>query len=177
MKLAIFDKDGTLTISKSGAKFVQHPEDQILLPGVAEGIALLKDDGWTVAIASNQGGVAAGHKSLGNAIDEMFFAMRLADIELGMAAHSYENEYGEAIFLDLQDGEQQWRPITNRQRKFRKPSDGMINYLASCMHGNRTWRCGLDDVLFVGDRPEDHQAAAAAGVAFQWADEWREQYG
>ena len=27
-------------------------------------------------------------------------------------------------------------------------------------------------VLFVGDRPEDEQAAANAGVSFQWADDF-----
>ena len=88
MKLAIFDKDGTLIAPKIGAKFVDHPEDQILLPGVADGIQSLAADGWAIAIASNQGGVAAGHKSLGCAIDEMFFAMRLTGIEFAMAAHS-----------------------------------------------------------------------------------------
>ncbi|HMA77901.1 MAG TPA: HAD family hydrolase, partial [Candidatus Paceibacterota bacterium] len=63
MKLAIFDKDGTLTTPASDAEFVQHPEDQILLPGVSEGVAAMAADGWTIAIASNQGGVAAGYKS------------------------------------------------------------------------------------------------------------------
>jgi len=30
-----------------------------------------------------------------------------------------------------------------------------------------------EEILFVGDRPEDEQAAANAGVAFQWAADWR----
>ena len=29
-----------------------------------------------------------------------------------------------------------------------------------------------EETLFVGDRPEDEQAARAAGIAFQWADEF-----
>ena len=30
-----------------------------------------------------------------------------------------------------------------------------------------------EQILYVGDRPEDEQAAKAAGVDFMWADEWR----
>ena len=56
MKLAVIDKDGTLTTSVSGAKFPQSPTDQKLLPGVKEAIDRLRADGWTLAIASNQGG-------------------------------------------------------------------------------------------------------------------------
>lgn len=55
-KLLILDKDGTLVKPKSGKTFVQHPEDQELLHGVKEAIARYAADGWTMAIASNQGG-------------------------------------------------------------------------------------------------------------------------
>ena len=55
-KLLVLDKDGTLTRPKSGNTFVQNPEDQELIEGVAEAIARYVADGWTLAIASNQGG-------------------------------------------------------------------------------------------------------------------------
>lgn len=57
-KLLILDKDGTLTRPKSGGTFVQHPEDQELILGVAETLRRYEDDGWSMAIASNQGGCA-----------------------------------------------------------------------------------------------------------------------
>ena len=50
----------------------------------------------------------------------------------------------------------------------------MIDYLGTYLDG-RFWESSVE-VLFVGDRTEDEQSAAAAGVAFQWADEWRAQY-
>jgi histidinol phosphatase-like enzyme len=56
MKLCIFDKDGTLTQPISGAKFSQNPQDQELMPGVKAAIDRLRTDGWSLAIASNQGG-------------------------------------------------------------------------------------------------------------------------
>lgn len=55
-KLLILDKDGTLTKPASGGTFPQHPTDQVLLPGVAEAVAHYAQDGWTICIASNQGG-------------------------------------------------------------------------------------------------------------------------
>lgn len=55
-KLLVLDKDGTLVRPKSGNTFVQHPEDQEMIEGVAEAIARYIADGWTIAIASNQGG-------------------------------------------------------------------------------------------------------------------------
>jgi D-glycero-D-manno-heptose 1,7-bisphosphate phosphatase len=34
----------------------------------------------------------------------------------------------------------------------------------------------LDDCWMVGDRPEDEQAAAVAGINFIWADIWRNRW-
>lgn len=76
MKICILDKDGTLTTPKSGHQFVQCPDDQVLLPGVAEAIAQLKSEGFVLAIASNQGGVAAGKKTFEFALDELKLSIR-----------------------------------------------------------------------------------------------------
>lgn len=56
MKLAILDKDNTITAPASGNAFVQSPADQSLLPGVDEAVARLVADGYTLVVASNQGG-------------------------------------------------------------------------------------------------------------------------
>jgi histidinol phosphatase-like enzyme len=61
----------------SGAKFVQSPTDQRLLPGVAERIAELVEMGATLVIASNQGGVEAGHKTGEDAATEMRYIFDL----------------------------------------------------------------------------------------------------
>ena len=59
--LYIFDKDNTLCRSKSGQKFINSVADQELIPGVAEKCAELRAQGHTLAVASNQGGVAWGY--------------------------------------------------------------------------------------------------------------------
>jgi D-glycero-D-manno-heptose 1,7-bisphosphate phosphatase len=174
-KLLILDKDGTLVTPASGAKFVQHPQDQVLLPGVAEAIARYAASGWTIAIASNQVGVASEHKMLGQTIDEMSYCLELLpSIELVAFAHSFEDQdYGECVFIDARDHGFQWKIVTNARQRFRKPSDGMIDLLASTACGDRLWRNKMD-VLMVGDRLEDEGAAQTAAVRFMWADEWRE---
>lgn len=176
MKVCILDKDGTLTTPKSGQMFVQSPDDQVLLPGVAEAIAQLKSEGFVLAIASNQGGVAAGKKTLKSALDEMIYAMQLTGIDLAMIAHTYENYGdGEAVFVDrLDNGEYRKSMVVDAELRFRNPHPGMIQFLSSFMLREST--DALDLVIFVGDREEDKSAAEAAGVVFFWADDWIKDY-
>ena len=169
MKLLICDKDGTLVRTKSGQTFVQHPEDQELIEGVADAIARYVANGWAIAIASNQGGVAAGFKTLEDAIKETRYALKLTGIITAAIAHSDEKQgYGECVWLTSH----YYETVTHTQLLFRKPNSGMIDLLATNPYGNTLWR-GDVEVLFVGDRPEDQGAAANAKVDFMWADEWR----
>ncbi len=74
-KILLLDKDGTLVNPKSGSKFIQKPWDQEAILGVEQ---RLKDyQGWDCVIVSNQAGVAAGHKTMENTIDEMLFCLEL----------------------------------------------------------------------------------------------------
>ena len=170
VKLLICDKDGTLVTPASGERFVQHPDDQILLQGVAEAIGTYKKQGWRVAIATNQGGVAAGYKSCYDMLKEVSYAMELVRANAAIIAHSYEEVYAEAWYLRAPNHSWKIRENLDTAVRFRKPNPGMIFRLCEefAHPGNP-----IEDVLFVGDRPEDSLAANAAGVPFQWADEWR----
>jgi len=168
MKLLICDKDGTLTRPKSGQTFVQHPEDQELIEGVADAIARYIADGWTIAIASNQGGVAAGFKTLEDAQDEMRYALSLLP-EIEYAVFCPDNG-DTAHLVSIAGGCNRYRKyqrISVEGLSYRKPSAGLIKIcLAQTVFP-------YSDILFVGDRPEDQGAAANAKVNFMWADEWR----
>lgn len=72
-KLLILDKDGTLTKTISGEKFVQHPEDQKIIPGASKAVNYAKQQGYKIAIASNQGGVKAGFKTIEEALQEFIY--------------------------------------------------------------------------------------------------------
>jgi D-glycero-D-manno-heptose 1,7-bisphosphate phosphatase len=171
-KLLILDKDGTLTTTVSGEKFVQYPKDQKLLPGVKETLQRYADEGWMVAIASNQGGVAAGFKLLGDAVMEMQYCLTLCP-EHSIYAGLLCPDDGKTAIKVLSCMAYKPYPCygsvqdSGADGLYRKPGPGMLNYLKTQLSEN--WK----EALYVGDRPEDQQAASNAGIPFMWADEWR----
>lgn len=182
-ELVILDKDGTLVKPRSGNEFVQNPEDQELLPGVPKAIAALVSNNCEVVVASNQGGVIAGYKTLENTILEMQYLMKLIP-EIAYCMFCPDN--GDTLYkiqanppgwFEAKD----WKPLSKgwgNNRSFRKPEPGMLFHAIFSMGG----RVDLSDpiavghFLMVGDRPEDQGAAYAAGISFQWADDWRLGY-
>lgn len=183
VKLLLLDKDGTLIRSVSGGKFVNRPTDQAPISGAIDAIERYVAKGWTPIIASNQGGVAAGHKSLGDAIAEMEFALGLFPlIEEAFFCPSPTDTGGdhcwrvwgccdEARRIRYGKGEDIPHRIVSELEEslrdtFRKPNPGMLK-LAIALHNANPAAC-----LMVGDRTEDEAAAQAAGVPFQWAHEW-----
>jgi HAD superfamily hydrolase (TIGR01662 family) len=177
MKLAILDKDGTLVLPRSGNKFVQNPTDQILMIGVVEGCQRLIDAGYVLAIASNQGGVEAGFKTLEEANHEMSYCMHLLQgfdirIEVAILCPDFEGNQcllvrWDASFDSTTDS------ITGVENKdligtFRKPQAGMLKAISSIIQPTEPADCWM-----IGDRDEDRLAAQAAGFGFLDADEWR----
>ena len=59
MKLIILDRDGV--INEDSEEYIKHPDEWIAIPGSLQAIARLHQAGWTVAIASNQSGLARGY--------------------------------------------------------------------------------------------------------------------
>lgn len=60
VKVAFFDADSTLRVSKANAVTATSATDVDILPFAAAKIRALRKDGFLVAIISNQGGVSAG---------------------------------------------------------------------------------------------------------------------
>ncbi|MCC7228478.1 MAG: D-glycero-beta-D-manno-heptose 1,7-bisphosphate 7-phosphatase [Burkholderiaceae bacterium] len=59
MKLIILDRDGV--INEDSDQYIKHPDEWIAIPGSLQAIARLHQAGWTVAVASNQSGLARGY--------------------------------------------------------------------------------------------------------------------
>jgi D-glycero-D-manno-heptose 1,7-bisphosphate phosphatase len=59
MKLIILDRDGV--INKDSDAYIKSPDEFIPLPGSLEAIARLKQAGYTIAVATNQSGIARGY--------------------------------------------------------------------------------------------------------------------
>jgi len=67
IKVAFFDADSTLRVSLSGSVSANGPRDVALLPNVGATLKRLVDEGYLIAIVSNQSGVEFGHVSLEDA--------------------------------------------------------------------------------------------------------------
>jgi D-glycero-D-manno-heptose 1,7-bisphosphate phosphatase len=170
-KLLLVDCDGTIREPLSRNKFIQHPRDQKIIAGVREAIAYFHAQGYTIIGISNQGGVAMGYKSLEDTIAEQLYTLEL----LPRLVSIYFCPDMEGKHCWLVSREIDAKPIHTAWAArwagtFRKPQPGMI-YAAILNH------CGEnqpEECLYVGDRNEDFEAAAAVGVRFMWADSWRD---
>lgn len=172
-KILFVDCDGTIREPKSGAKFIQHPQDQQIIKEADQAIANYARMKYTIIGVSNQGGVAAGHKNLADCIAEQEYTLNLFPlIETILFCPDYEGMVCYRV----------WRKFAgfdldacNREEfdypSFRKPGAGML------ILGMELCSAERHDCLMVGDRPEDEAAAGAAGVQFLWAMNWIDQAG
>ncbi|MCP2730489.1 HAD-IIIA family hydrolase [Limnofasciculus baicalensis] len=161
------DCDGTIRKPKSRAKFIQSPDDQQIIKGAENAIASWKEQGYAIVGITNQGGVAAKHKTLESAIAEQRYTLNL--FPLLSEIYFCPDYEGLICWRVTRDGEFN---ITNNEPveekyKFRKPGCGMILMASNLFSGN------LEECWMVGDSPEDEGAAVNAGIRFMWAGDWR----
>jgi len=189
-KLLILDMDGTIRVNGSAdfdnleltSGFINSPKDQKLIPSAIAAIKEFKSKGFTIIGASNQGGVAAGKKSLEDCHLEQGYTLKLlneeeADIDRIYFCPDYEGAkihevYG---FVDDRFGDFDFcyyevdNSTADKYRGlYRKPNAGMLNYAIDLWNPT--------GIIFVGDRDSDEQAAKAANVQFIHAHEWRSSY-
>jgi D-glycero-D-manno-heptose 1,7-bisphosphate phosphatase len=166
--LIIFDKDQTLVEPLSGEKYVQHPRDQKILESIdGQRTSLLIRDlsncGYEICVASNQGGVGR-YKTLEEAKEEFTYLLVLFP-EIAGAVFAPGKGY------ECYEVARRPEDLLIKSKKieepglYRKPDPDMIGYLAA-FYGDGECHA------FIGDRPEDEQAAEAAGIPFLHRDTW-----
>lgn len=148
-ELIIFDVDGTLVTTKSGATFRKTADDWQWLPGRREKLQDLRASGVKLAVATNQGGVAFGYMQAQDVTSAIVHMAREASVSAVEICYTHPKARLE-----------EYRMESDR----RKPGPGMLQTL---IHD-----AGVEpqNTLMVGDREEDRLAASVAGVDFQWAD-------
>lgn len=162
MSLLLIDLDGTLRESLNGEQYFQYPQDQQIITGA--GIALnTYSDEWLIVGITNQGGVAAGHKTIDQCIQEQQYTLELFP------------QLQEIYFCPDFKGKKCFR-VTRHQvhnhsktkwsGEYRKPRAGMLQ-LALVRHKQTP-----QESLYIGDRPEDQTAAQQAHIPFEWAKDW-----
>lgn len=139
MKLVILDRDGTINFDSP--EYVRSAAALEPIPGSLDAIARLTRAGWTVAVATNQSGLARGyfdHASL----DAMHDKLNALLAPLGGRIDRFEvcphhPDYGCAC---------------------RKPRPGLLDALG------RHYKVSLEGVPVVGDSRRDLEAARAVGA-------------
>jgi len=152
------DLDGTVRRSKSGS-FLSGPDDVEIFPDAEAKIWAFRRDGFLIFGFTNQGGVAHGYKT------ELVEA---AEIDATVAA--FRRNPFHIIKGCYHDARGTVEPYCHRSL-LRKPCYGMLA-LAEVDAFREGFIVDWDKSLFVGDRPEDEQCAASAGIAFKWAHEF-----
>ena len=137
--LVILDRDGV--INRDSPDFVKSAAEYIPLEGSIAAIAALSRAGYTVAVASNQSGLARGHFDR-NALRAMHRKLRqLVSAEGGHIDRIVVCPHGPADGCNC-----------------RKPAPGLLRRLA------RHYRSELAGVPVIGDSLRDLQAAARVGA-------------
>jgi D-glycero-D-manno-heptose 1,7-bisphosphate phosphatase len=153
--LVIFDVDGTLVTTASGATFRKTADDWQYIPGRMEKVQQLRREGVKIGIASNQAGVAFPWSSFSEAGIQFEIERVAHDIWADYVGICYSTPNPKAL-------PQYHNPDDTR----RKPGPGMI------IEAMQWYSIRPEYTLFVGDRDEDEKAAVAAGVTFQHADDF-----
>lgn len=171
-RLLLIDKDHTLVRSRLGGNpLIQKPWDQVPLAGVTlERLPYNK-----LIVCSNQGGVDKGFKSIEFAILEMQFLLELfPQIDEVLFCPNFAGTVCYRVWGQSEDQvivytENSWETLYDIQNiSYRKPSPGML-LLAMQLHG-----FGRSQTTYVGDRPEDQQAAEALGITYHHRDNFFE---
>ena len=139
MKLAILDRDGVINFDSE--HYIKSPAEWRPIPGSIEAIARLNQNGYRVAVATNQSGIGRGLFDMAtlNAINDKM--MELVFRQGGRI---------DALFFC---------PHTAAaQCACRKPRTGMLEEIAARFHAD------LKGVPSIGDSLKDLQAAEAVGA-------------
>ena len=138
--LVILDRDGV--INRDSDKFIKNTEEWQPLPGSIDAIAALTEAGFTLAVASNQSGLARGLVDQA-ALDAMHHKMlALIDAAGGRVSKIVICPHGPDDACDC-----------------RKPRPGLLEQLADY------FETSLVGVPVIGDALRDLEAAAAVGAS------------
>lgn len=140
-KLIILDRDGV--INQDSDQYIKSPQEWFPIEGSIEAIALLKQAGYQVAIATNQSGIARGYYD-----EHTLHAMHRKMSQL-LKAHAADVDYIAYCPHGPDDG-----------CSCRKPKAGMLYEIAD------HFAADLSQVTMVGDTLGDMRAAQAAGANF-----------
>lgn len=169
-KLLLVDLDGTIREPISGKKFISHPHDQRPVAGAPQALEHFANQGYKIAGISNQAGVAAGHKTLADCLQEQERTLILfPPIERIYFCPDFEGQHLWEVDRFKKVHLSEFPQYSDLKGTFRKPNPGML-FAAMRLYEPKSTQ-------YIGDRDEDKEAATAAGIEFKWAWDWRMEFG
>ncbi len=139
-KLIILDRDGVINVDSEA--YIKSPQEWVPIPGSLQAIARLNQQGYRVAVATNQSGIARG----------------LFDMKTLCAIHHKLHQSAQAAGARI-DAIFYCPHTADAQCDCRKPQPGMLLSI-----GER-FSVSLRNVPVVGDSLRDLQAAAEVGAS------------
>lgn len=139
MKLIILDRDGV--INHDSLEYIKTPDEWIPIPGSLDAIARLHQHGYTIAVATNQSGIARGYYSL-ETLNKIHSKMLTLVKQAG----------GEIAHIEF------CPHLPDAGCACRKPKPGML--LSIAQHFGVT----LKGVPYLGDRKSDIESGLAANA-------------
>ncbi len=139
MQLIILDRDGVINYDSDD--YIKSVDEWIALPGALDAIARLSRAGWTVAVATNQSGLARGYYTV-PVLESMHQVLRDAVQQRG-------GHLGLITYCPHGPDD---------HCSCRKPLPGLLEQVA------QHYQTSLDGVWFVGDSLRDLQAAVAVNA-------------
>ncbi len=137
--LIILDRDGV--INQDSPDFIKSPDEFIFLSGSVEAIVKLSQAGHRIGVASNQSGIARGHLT-----EETLQTIHRKMIS---AVQQYGGVLNDIAYCPH---------APDVDCMCRKPKPGMLIAIAD------KYKVNYHDIIFVGDRLSDIQAAEAIGA-------------
>jgi D-glycero-D-manno-heptose 1,7-bisphosphate phosphatase len=144
-KAAFIDRDGVIN---KDCNYVHRIKDFVLLPGVAKGLALLRDAGFRLIVVTNQAGIARGYYDQ-SAMEQLHNHLRvlLALDGVALDAIYYCPHHAQGVVRELAV-----------ECDCRKPAPGML------LQAAKDFNLDLAASVLIGDKLSDVQAGQRAGV-------------
>jgi len=139
MKLVILDRDGV--VNRDSDQYIKSISEWVPLPGALEAVARLTNAGYTIAIASNQSGLARGLFDV-DTLNRIHQTLRLCVAALG-------GRIDLIAFCPHGPAD---------QCQCRKPLPGLLEEIA------RRFAISLEGVPMIGDALRDLEAARRVGA-------------